>query len=77
MNPLILVNNENNEYFEDATHSGFYYIFKSENMINRVYRKIILNTRSAFRKDLFTHWKKRLMSVIQLFCLIQEMQLQF
>ena len=59
MNPLILVNNENNEYFEDATHSGFYYIFKCENMINRVYRKIILNTRSAFRKDLFTHWKEK------------------
>ena len=60
MKPLILVNNENNGYFENAiANCNLFYIFKSERMINRIFRKIILKTNSSLRKILFTHWKKR------------------
>lgn len=58
MKPLILVNNESNGYFVDAiAKHHFFYIFKNEKMMNRVFRKIILNTSTPIRKTLFTHWK--------------------
>lgn len=60
MNPLILVNNENNGYFinEIATKKIFY-IFKNENIVNRIYRKMILKTNIPIRRQLFTHWEKK------------------
>lgn len=59
MKPLILVNNENNNYFTDAiAYYHFFYIFQSETLLNRVYRKIILKTDTPLRKTLFSHWEQ-------------------
>ena len=62
MKLLILVNNENNNYFTNAIkYNNFFYIFQNETLLNRVYRKIVLKTNTPFRKALFNHWQQAAM----------------